>query len=54
MISDPGIGFVGGMAFQPGSGTLFVVTNNRGTLGLYTLDPATGAANYIGESRRGL
>jgi hypothetical protein len=48
VISDPSIGFVGGMAFQPGTGTLFVVTNNRGVLGLYTLDVTTGSASYIG------
>ncbi len=49
VISDPSIGFVGGMAFQPGTGTLFVVTNIRGALGLYTLDPTTGTASYVGD-----
>ena len=29
-VGDPGIGFVGGIAFQPGTGTLFAVTNVRG------------------------
>ena len=48
-MADPGIGFVGGIAFQPGTGTLFAVTNNRGTLGLYTIDLATGAATFVGN-----
>ncbi len=48
-IGDPGIGVVGGMAFQPGTGTLFAVTNNRGAVGLYTIDPLTAAATLIGN-----
>jgi hypothetical protein len=48
-IANSGIGFVGGMAFQPGSGTLFAVTNNRGATGLYTVDVTTGAATLVGN-----
>ena len=48
-IGDAGIGYVGGIAFQPGTHTLFAVANVRGVQGLYTLDPTTGAATLVGD-----
>ena len=46
-IGDSGLGFVGGMAFQPGTGTLFAVQNQA--WGLYTLDLTTGEATLVGD-----
>jgi hypothetical protein len=46
-IGDSGIGFVGGIAFQPGSGVLFAATNQAP--GLYTINRTTGAASFIGD-----
>ncbi|MFN0020991.1 MAG: beta strand repeat-containing protein [Pirellulaceae bacterium] len=48
-IADSGIGFIGGMAFQPGTGVLFAVTNVRGVQGLYTINTTTAAATFIGN-----
>ncbi len=46
-IGDPGLFYVGGIAFQPGTGTLFAVQNIY--LGLYTIDLATGVATFVGD-----
>jgi len=44
-IVDPGLDKIGGLASQPGTGTLFAVQHD-GT-GLYTIDPATGTATFV-------
>src|SRR3972149_4945488 len=46
-IGDPGIDLVGGIAFQPGTGTLFAVTDQAA--GLYTMDLTSGAATFVGD-----
>jgi len=43
------LGFVGGMDFEPGSGTLYVADGgNLGTDTLYTLNPDTGVLTSVG------
>lgn len=46
-IGSPGLNRVGGMAFQPGTGTLYAVTNID--VGLHTIDLATGASTFVGN-----
>lgn len=50
IIGDTGLTGVGGFAINPLDGSMYASGGGDGSAGLYTIDPITGLATYIGGS----